>query len=238
VFYFDVLCFRHTYAGYEGPWIENHWINLLKSHDWQVPLQTKNMTILRDWLQTTFGGAIPLFIPWTDMVVRNGIGIFTDNCVTTPSPNPARNCMLHNLLTNALRSDVAYVTVSQHDCGILGAWCKRIQTTLGARAEIPPHIRDFIKNILVFSAGGYGHVPIPLIKSSLPALNTTAYIPPNNRKYRMAFFGTAKHAPNFMREYFHVALERWSLETKHTTFANTTDNWIEGMVCALVYVCV
>ena len=55
------------------------------------------------------------------------------------------------LLGGLLRPNVAYVTVSQNARGI--------PANMLARWSIP--------NVLVFSAGGYGHVPIPLLKREL-----------------------------------------------------------------------
>ena len=69
-------------------------------------------------------------------------------------------------LNALLRPDVLYVTVSQGDVG------------LGKIGVKHP-------NIFVFSAGGFGHIPLPLIKGELP------YIPPPPVYARdIGFFGT------------------------------------------------
>ena len=68
-------------------------------------------------------------------------------------------------LKKILRDDVLYVTVSQSDIGLTNA-------------------KNNIKNILVLSAGGYGHVPIPLIKGELD------YVPPPNKfEWVVGFYG-------------------------------------------------
>ena len=56
------------------------------------------------------------------------------------------------VLQSLLRPDVLYVKVSQNDKGIVGNY------------ELWP----VPANLLVLLAGGYGHVPIPLIKQTEP----------------------------------------------------------------------
>lgn len=89
-----------------------------------------------------FSGLFPLFIQWTDI-----------HCAEWEEPkntsNPTRE-LLRNTLKSVLRKDVLYVTVDQDDQGIFEPLAK----------EFP--------NILSLSAGGFGHVPIPLIKGEIP----------------------------------------------------------------------
>ena len=54
-------------------------------------------------------------------------------------------------MQNLLREDVLYITVSQNADGFVGR-CEEFQ-----------HLQDKF-HITVLSAGGYGHVPIPLLK--------------------------------------------------------------------------
>ena len=53
----------HTYAHYNGPWIENHWNSHFESlYDTATP-----ETCMSD----LFGPFIPLFIPWVDLYVQS-----------------------------------------------------------------------------------------------------------------------------------------------------------------------
>lgn len=105
----------HTYAGYAGPWIENHWIFNFMGR----PLDD-------------FGPYIPLFVQWTDIVLW-GKPKYTD---------------IEEALLKVLRPGVMYVTVVQG-------------------AEGLKSVGDLFPNILVLSAGGHGHVPIPLLKGEV-----------------------------------------------------------------------
>jgi len=107
----------HSYAGYAGPWVENHWIFYFMGRS------------LSD-----FGPYIPIFVQWTDIKLW-GKPAFAE---------------IERELLNVLRPDVMYVTVSQADDGLSS-------------------VTDLFPNILVLSAGGYGHVPIPLMKGDLQA---------------------------------------------------------------------
>ena len=83
------------------------------------------------------------------------------------------------------------MTVAQHDCGVLGTWCK------AEGEQVPAPLARLVRNIFVFSAGGYGHVPIPLIRSSMPVEAPGA---PKDRRYWVSFAGTVGHAPRMFRE--------------------------------------
>ena len=74
-----------------------------------------------------------------------------------------------------------YITVSQHDGG-LPAMC---EWTL---ADFP--------NILVLSAGGYGHVPIPLL---LRTASLNNHRPLAARQYLVSYVGTVAHGPGAIR---------------------------------------
>ena len=123
------------YADYAGPWIENHWI----------------ASFCCDKAIESFGGLVPLFIQWTDVERIRGSKWLHDED--------------GKRFTSALRRDVIYVTVSQHDNGI----------TPPRRWGFQP---DFTWNILVMSAGGFGHIPLPLIAKELDPLPITPN-PPN-----------------------------------------------------------
>lgn len=87
-----------------------------------------------------FHGMVPLFVQFVDMHVND--------FRTKVRPNPTFKEATNELI-GLLRDDIVYVTVSQDDQGISSA-------LLQAKP-----------NILVLSAGGYGHIPIPLIKGEL-----------------------------------------------------------------------
>ena len=122
-------------------------------------------------LSDHFGPYIPLFIPWVDIWVA-GKRNYPPGFVDT--------------LYSVLRPNVPYITVSQNDQGLTG------------RNEIP---MSTIPNVLVLSAGGYGHVPIPLFKQHEP-LNNRKH--PNERQYAMTYTGSMEHAPKRIREKMHV----------------------------------
>ena len=85
-------------------------------------------------LRDLFGDFIPLFVPWTD--------IFVAATYKTPGG-------LIDALRRILRPDVAYITVCQNDAGLTGSGKLQMST---------------IPNLLVLSAGGYGHAAVPLFK--------------------------------------------------------------------------
>ena len=91
---------------------------------------------------STFNGLVPLFVQFVDIHVQS-IQMQNDSHYT--------NSLLY--IAKLLRNDVIYLAVSQDDQG------------LGMLSRLCP-------NILVLSAGGYGHIPIPLIKGEI------AFIPP------------------------------------------------------------
>ena len=142
----------HSYAGYSGPWIENHWI---QSFCCDRPL--------RD-----FGYVVPLFVQWVDLWVESAtrtslqtLGVLKGDAVDRATRATRRRLgnavyakRIRTELLPLLRPDVLYVTVSHYDGGIY---------TLGG--ELPPTL---MTNILVLSGGGFGHVPIPLLTRELP----------------------------------------------------------------------
>ena len=125
----------HSAAGYNGPWIENMFIDRFI----RKPL-------------SFFNGFIPLFVQFVDIHVQS-ILTETDNYTSTLQ-----------YLASILRDDVIYLAISQDDQGI------------GILQGLKP-------NILTLSAGGYGHIPIPLIKGDLP------YVLPPEHLIGMGFTG-------------------------------------------------
>ena len=106
----------HTYAGYNGPWIEN-WFYLYW-HRNQKKLAEENK-IDRIY--------IPVF--WTDYYVKYGL--------------QKKHPKIQNFIDKNISLDKKYFTIVQNDDGIL--------------EKMP-------QNVLIFSSGGVGDIPIPLIK--------------------------------------------------------------------------
>lgn len=73
-------------------------------------------------------------------------------------------------ILSLIRPNVLYVTVSQGDKGI---------GSLSLRAP----------NILVLSSGGYGNVPLPLIRGEM-----SYYPPPSNFSYDISFYGSIRNS--------------------------------------------
>ena len=121
------------------------------------------------YLPDVFGPYIPIFIRWLDVWVTNG-NIYPKG--------------LASALKEVLREDVMYITVSQNDDGFVGC-C----------TEFDDIQRKY--QITILSAGGYGHVPIPLLKQpeQLRQKNST-----EERKYLISYVGNDKNAPDRMRE--------------------------------------
>ena len=150
----------HRAVGYRGPWIENRWI----SH-FQQELESKNYSDISD----VFGPYIPIFIPWTDIWVKNRH--------TYPKD-------LVSAMKDLLRENVLYITINQNADGFVGR-CTEFNDLQSKFS------------ITVLSAGGYGHVPIPLLKQPEKTLQK---IPLDERKHLISYVGKNTNAPNHMRE--------------------------------------
>ena len=98
-----------------------------------------------------FNGLIPLFVQFVDIHVESFA-----NPINESVP---KHSQISRLIAPLLRENVLYVAVTQDDQGL---------------AELA-HFRP---NILSISAGGYGHVPLPLIKGNVSYLS-----PPAQFKY-------------------------------------------------------
>ena len=126
---------QHGAAGYGGPWLENVWISHFQT-------RAAAARAAGEPLSAVFGPYVPIFVPFTDQWVHGGpyqVGLKKYRYPAGLVP----------ALLGVLRPSVAYITVSQSDNGLSG------------NGELPMHR---IPNVLVLSAGGYGHVPVPLLK--------------------------------------------------------------------------
>ena len=189
----------HTAGGFGGPGVENVWIR----HFWDAAAGRPRGRGGADCLAATFGPFIPLLVPWTDVWVAGD------------AKNGGRRMRyppgLLAALRGALRPDVPYLTLSQNDEGLAG---KCVAAGAPATGEGPSrlaarpawalefdHAREF-PNLLVLSAGGYGHVPIPLFKQDERALTGASGVAAavGARPHLVSFVGTLKHAPRRLRE--------------------------------------
>jgi hypothetical protein len=105
---------------------------------------------------------VPLFISWTSLPVLNGF-----------SPEVSRQLALK--IRGLLRQDVQYVTLIQHAEGLY-------------LANVPV-MAKLLKNVLVLSSGGKGHVPLPLLAKPLPPVPPREFA---DHKYVTSFIGTAE----------------------------------------------
>jgi hypothetical protein len=111
-----------------------------------------------------FGGLIPIFVQWTDMHVS-----FMKKALLKNGRQQWDDTV--DFLATHLRKDVLYVMVSQDDEGLA-----RLQT-----------LRP---NILSLSAGGFGHIPLPLIKGSFQI--PTTKLNSNVKNVDIGFYGNVK----------------------------------------------
>lgn len=118
-------------------------------------------------LSDIFGPYIPILIPFVDIWFPKRG--YPEEFIST--------------LQKVLRPNVLYITVSQNDDGL--------------PAKNPIMAMENFPNLLVLSAGGYGHVPIPLLKQS-EALNNQKDIA--ERSYFLSYVGKLTNAPHDMRK--------------------------------------
>jgi hypothetical protein len=144
----------HYTKGFDGPWIENLWIENFASK----PL-------------SYFGGLIPIFVQFVDIHVHSFMRM-------GPINNAAYKQLYHELgvdLKALLRPNVLYMAVSQDDESIT--------------------FEDLFKthpNILTLSAGGFGHIPIPLVKGIMN-YKPVDINQPNSYKYKSGFYGAPQN---------------------------------------------
>jgi len=185
----------HRAAGYHGPWIENHWITHFQHTLLEHSSHTNNNNNNNTKLSEIFGPYIPIFIPWTDIWVRNRFKY--------------PKALVQALMTeDFLRDDVLYITVNQNADGFVGR-CKEFLDLQNN------------KLLTVFSAGGYGHVPIPLLKQPEPILSKPS---PGERKHLLSYVGKPKNAPHKMRQkmmaqgHHYYYGDQWREEMAHSKF--------------------
>eukprot|EP00571_Detonula_confervacea_P007277 CAMPEP_0172331620 /NCGR_PEP_ID=MMETSP1058-20130122/62017_1 /TAXON_ID=83371 /ORGANISM="Detonula confervacea, Strain CCMP 353" /LENGTH=726 /DNA_ID=CAMNT_0013048889 /DNA_START=121 /DNA_END=2301 /DNA_ORIENTATION=- len=140
-----------------------------------------------------FGPFIPIFIP------------FVDHWVNLPRRYhyPER---LIDVLQSVLRPNVLYITVSQNDEGLPGK-------NEFDMATFP--------NVMVLSAGGYGHVPLPLFKQP-ESLNNQKQL--SQRSIFLSYVGSLANAPRDMRSSLHKQLTNTDSVTPGRNDSNTSNS--------------
>jgi hypothetical protein len=140
----------------------------LEDH-WQQHFHSRAQYLTNENFSSVFGPYIPLLPAWTDIWRAGGSKYSDINLLKT--------------LKVVLRTDVVYITVSQSADGFPGNQKEYQQ------------LQDEY-NIVVLSAGGYGHVPVPLLKQPEQLLPK---IPVSNRTHLMSYVGRKTHAPKDLR---------------------------------------
>jgi len=164
----------HCWSHYCGPWIENYWIETFLSA-WQNRSSEKDS---QKRLAEMFGPFIPVFMPFNDLANASDEG---------PGHDGNKYEDMLETLAKHLRPDVAYVTVVMHAGGLVANRGRMNQ------------IMKKIPNLLVFSAGGYGHVPIPLLKQPEDLLGEAFFKPMEKREFLVSYMGRPDHTPYQMR---------------------------------------
>ena len=188
-----------TGSGYCGMQVEDLWITTFGGRaGLSHRLGLSNASAPVGALRATFGPYVPLFLPW-NALERQAWG----------SGHRYPRGLLE-AVERTLRTDVLYVTVSQSDMGLFGGTA----------------LEGAFRNVLVLSAGGFGHVPLPLLQKPLHALRpargggsaaagaaagaaaanqseheTTLLTPPAERPLLASYVGSLGHAPHSARQW-------------------------------------
>ena len=120
-------------------------------------------------------------------------------------------------LNETMRPNVLYLAVSQCDDGLFGHW--------PTRAQIKFRQTDF-PNMLVMSAGGYGHVPLPLFKQME---DPVALKPIMDRTYAASFMGSLNHGPRWFRLTMKKIAESWGEVRGKAVRIGQGQDWREVM---------
>ena len=141
------------YAGYGGPWIENHFIAHFLGKQEAINPESRPPRVVTTASASGAGSLeafyplVPIFVQWTD-------GAFGRD-TTTHGPQKE---LLQSRLGGLLRNDVLYIALSQHDRG-------------EPASGIPC---SHYGNVFVLSGGGWGSAAIPLIKGFAEPLDSNA----------------------------------------------------------------
>ena len=131
------------YAGLSGDCLESAWID----------------SLCCDKPRKIFGVFIPIFVPWLelgDSMRRRGIIRRTVTRDSDAMDIPAALRALHAVL----RPEYIYITVAVADLGL--QWVSN-RTRRDGQLEAVIDFMEAVPNLVVLSAGGFGHVPLPLL---------------------------------------------------------------------------
>ncbi|CAE7524624.1 unnamed protein product [Symbiodinium necroappetens] len=158
----------------------------------------RNGTRLRD----IFGPYIPILFPFLD--------VYVPHFYRYPPG-------LLEALNQTMRPNVLYIAVSQSDDGIFGHWPDR-KFVKFRQTDFP--------NMLVLSAGGYGHVPLPMLKQSEDPVES---MPISDRPYAVSFMGSLDHGPRTCRPHMKLQAEKWGKLRNKTVKIGFGRDWKEVM---------
>ena len=191
----------HCWDHYCGPWMENYWIeHFLSTWEKRGPAMDSKKR-----LADVFGPFIPIFMPYNELLWADELEY--DNMVLT--------------LRKSIRPHVAYITVVLRDRGLVSIQGKR------ENREAMKRIMENIPNVMVLSSGGYGHVPIPLLKQPEDLLQKKIFKSMKEREFLVSYMGSAGHAPDDMRAKMIeiVKKEAKTLGVKVHTGKGSADEW-------------
>ena len=113
-----------------------------------------------------------------------------------------------------------YITVSQNAQGLAG------NCELSMTHELP--------NVLVMSAGGYGHVPLPLLKQ--PERRNNAK-PIAARAHAVSYVGGLGNAPRRLRSAMAGEVKRTAAREGFDAWVGQTDKWRDVMADSRASLC-
>ena len=205
----DVAPLHMKIPGTENVWIHEGLRRLGWGRAWG---RLSGPTLHNDWfvrmsrgrassaqLKEVFGPFVPLLVTWTNLLVLKDAFHYPNGFV--------------GVLEAVLRQDVPYVTVSQNDEGISGE-CELLM------ADLP--------NILVFSSGGYGHLPVPLYhRAEQPRGPHTPFA---ERKFLVNFVGYPR-GPRNLRQRMSAAVQAQAQAQGFVAFTGHDNaNWRHVML--------
>ena len=156
-----------------------------------------NGTRLRD----IFGPYIPILFPFLDIWIPHFYR-YPPGIIET--------------LNQTMRRNVLYIALSQSDDSLFGHNLKHWGKFT---------LQDF-PNLLLMSAGGYGHVPLPLFKQT----EDPVHAPPiMDRPYAVSFMGSLNHGPAGTRTTMKSNAESWGRLRNKSVLIGKGENWREVM---------